>query len=261
VTDIAPVYAEGRQRITDLVRGISPDAASAKVPTCPAWTVHDVVAHLTGVCADVLAGNLAGVATDPWTAEQVDARRNRSMAELITEWSHVAPQVEAFAGSFPGRTGAQWVLDLTTHEHDIRTALGQPGARDSAGVLVGLEFLVIVGFRASLSARGLGPLEVRANGHTWIAGSTTPHAPDEQGIAAAVGAAMEAGLLAVDEPPPPSEPPVGTVEAPPFEFFRAMTGRRSTAQISRLGWSIDPSPYLGAFQFGPFTLSAADIDE
>src|SRR5687768_2365006 len=118
--DVAAVYAEGRGRITEIVTGLKPAEVAGTVPCCPDWSVHDVVAHLAGVCADVLAGNLAGVATDPWTDAQVQARRGRSTEEVIAEWSEVAPQVEAFANDFPARMGEQWVGDLTTHEHDIR---------------------------------------------------------------------------------------------------------------------------------------------
>ena len=147
---IGAVYEEGRQRIVEVVSGLDQDRARAPVPTCPDWTVADVLAHLTGVCADVLAGRLDGVATDPWTEAQVSARRGRPVDELVAEWDDVAPQVEAIAEQFPERTGEQWVTDLTTHEHDIRTAVGTPGARDAAGVAIGLDFAIAVGFDPSI---------------------------------------------------------------------------------------------------------------
>jgi uncharacterized protein (TIGR03083 family) len=254
MTDIAKVYAEGRGRITELVAGLSDDEAAAKVPTCPEWTVHDVVAHLTGVCADVLAGNLGDVATDPWTAAQVDTRRDKSMKELVDEWSELAPQVEAFAGSFPGRAGDQWVTDLTTHEHDIRGALGRPGARDSDGVAVGVDFLVALALHGSLAARGLGPIEVRADGHAWVVGSSQPVGADGD-------AGAQESFLAGEDPAPATDPPVGTLTAAPFELFRALTGRRSSAQVAQFAWSMDPGPFLAAFAYGPFALSATDISE
>jgi uncharacterized protein (TIGR03083 family) len=222
------VYADGRKRISDLVMALATGDAGRPVPACPGWSVHDVVAHLVGICADVLAGRVEGVATDPWTEAQVLTRRGRSVADVVEEWSGVAPQVEAFAGSFPGRMGEQWVADLTTHEHDIRAALGSPGARDSDGVVVGLCFLVETGFRSEVSVRGLPALEVRADERAWAVGT---------------------GDLA------------GSLVAPPFELFRALTGRRSAGQIRRFRWTVGADPYLPAFQFGPFTTSAADIEE
>ena len=56
-------------------------------------------------------------------------------------------------------------------------------------------------------------------------------------------------------------PAKASVDASAFELFRCLTGRRSRAQIAALAWSVDPEPYLDAFQFAYFTTSAVDIDE
>jgi uncharacterized protein (TIGR03083 family) len=226
---IGQMYGEGRRRISDLVSGLDGEQA---VPTCPQWSVADVVAHLTGVCADIVAGNLAGVASEPWTAAQVVARRGRDLDALLAEWSEVGPQAETVAEHFPGQSGAQWVADLTTHEHDIRTALGRPGARDSAGVDVSVDFLVAAGLHSSVSARGLPPLDVRVGERSWTVG-------------------------VIEDP----MEMLGILETTPFEVFRALTGRRSASQIRALGWSVDPEPYVPAFQFGPFITTPTDIDE
>src|SRR5207237_333106 len=123
---------------------------------------------------DVLAGNVAGVASEPWTEAQVRARRGRPMTEVVEEWSQAAPQVEALAPSFPGRMGEQWVADLVTHEHDIRTALGRPGARDSEGLAVGLGFLVEMGMQSRFSELALPALDVRAGDRSWPVGGGRP---------------------------------------------------------------------------------------
>src|SRR5947207_5181981 len=120
--DLAPkgeagrLYAQTRERITDLVH----DADDAPVPTCPEWTVKDVVAHLSGVCADILGGRLDGVATDPWTARQVDERRDWSVQKILDEWNENAPQCEEISQHFPDGADVQWMADCVTHEHDIR---------------------------------------------------------------------------------------------------------------------------------------------
>ncbi|MDQ3757703.1 MAG: hypothetical protein M3394_07630, partial [Actinomycetota bacterium] len=207
----------------------------------------DVVAHLAGVCADVLAGNIEGVATDPWTAAQVEARRGRSIKELVDEWSEVAPPVEGMAEHFPGRVATQWVLDLTTHEHDIRHALRTPGARDSDAVAMALEFMV-GGLATSVAAHGLPPLEVRADGASWVVGGEGE-------------TDMGAVLLGAEPPIGGDRVPEATVEASGFELFRALTGRRSVDQVRRFSWTGDAERYLPAFTFGPFKPSAADIDE
>ena len=102
MTDVAALYAEGRGRVTALVEGLSDEDAKAPVPTCPEWSVHDVLAHVTGVCADVLSGNIGGVASDSWTDAQAAARRDHSVQQIVAEWNEIAPQVESFANNFPG---------------------------------------------------------------------------------------------------------------------------------------------------------------
>jgi hypothetical protein len=68
--ELGTVYEGGRRRILELVADLDDRAVATPVPACPEWSVQDVVAHLTGVCADIMAGNVAGAATDPWTAAQ-----------------------------------------------------------------------------------------------------------------------------------------------------------------------------------------------
>jgi uncharacterized protein (TIGR03083 family) len=256
---VGTTYAEARLRITDLVAGLA-EEAERPVPACPAWSVRDVIAHLAGVCADILARNVAGVGTEAWTDAQVRARRGRSIGDLIEEWSQLAPQVERFADRFPGRTGPQWVLDVTTHEHDIRGAIGVPGARQSDGVDMGLDLLVSVLLHPAVSARGLPPVEVRAEGRSWTVGTGEPVVPgDEEALARSAAERAFSALMSCDSVP--AGEPTGTVEAPAFELFRALTGRRSQGQIRRFRWTVDPEPYLVAFQNGPFATSPQDIEE
>lgn len=227
---IGAVYGEGRQRIVDVVSGLTDEEANVPVPACPGWTVIDVLAHVTGVCADILAGNLDGVATDPWTEVQVAARRGRTIDDLVAEWSETAPQCEAMAEHFPERAAVQWVTDLTSHEHDIRGATMQSGGRDTAAVEVGLDFVLTAGVNGSISTHGLAPLEVHAGDRSWTVG-------------------------------PPDIVCDATLEGSAFELLRAFTGRRSITQLRRLNWSVDPEPYLPAFAYGPFTVSPIDINE
>ena len=226
--EIGAIYAEGRARLTELMASADPETVMTPVPGCPAWAVRDVIAHVTGVCTDVLAGNVDGVATEPWTARQVAERKDRSVPEILEEWAAVAPQVEAIAPRFPARTDEQWVLDLTTHEHDVRGALGAPGGRDAAGLMVGLDFAVTMGLSASIRARHLPALLVRAGDREWIAGDGDPAA---------------------------------SLHGSPFDLFRAMTGRRSAGQLRAAQWEGDADVFVPAFEFGPFTFAAADIQE
>jgi uncharacterized protein (TIGR03083 family) len=258
--DVGALYAESRGRVTELLAGVTDEEAKAPVATCPGWSVHDVLAHLSGVCADVLSGNIAGVATDPWTAAQVDARRDKTLADVLAEWNELAPQVESFANNFPGRVGEQFVTDGVTHEHDIRHALGRPGARDSGSVRVGADFIVSLGLNAALATHGLGPLEVRGDSRTWIIGGSAPEASDDDTSDEEAGTKFFAAI-SEGQRVPEAGVSVGSLTASDFELMRAVTGRRSASQIAALDWTVDPAPYIAVFEFGPFTTSAVDIEE
>jgi uncharacterized protein (TIGR03083 family) len=204
-----------------MVRGADP---ARRVPACPEWTVKDVVAHMAGVVDDVLAGRLDGVGTDPWTALQVEARANRSLEEVVAEWNEKSPAFEAMLDAI-GPPGEQAVFDVTTHEHDLRGALGAPGARDSDAVGIGLRWLAPT-FASQVAERRLAPLCIRTtSGDAW----------------ASEGAADAA------------------VEGEPFELFRALSGRRSRTQLCALTWTVAPEPFLPAFEWGPFSTPAIDV--
>jgi uncharacterized protein (TIGR03083 family) len=222
-------YAQTRARILEVLWGAGPTASATQVPSCPDWSVHDVVAHVTGLCTDILNGSVEGAATDPWTAAQVEARRGQPLADVLAEWEKVGPEVAAFLDDFPVPYGSQVVADLTIHEHDIRGALGLPGARGADTVAAATEFLVATFVHPAAEELGLPALEVQMDGHVRRLGA---------------GAA-----------------PAGTLSVEPFELFRALTGRRSAKQVRALSWTIDPEPYLPLFASGPFTMRAVDLDE
>src|SRR5262249_60108099 len=109
-------------------------------PAAPDWRVRDVVAHLSGVTADINAGNLDGVATDAWTARQVDARRDWSLDRLLEEWDTEAAKVEAVMATLPEVAMGQMTMDAATHEQDIRGGLERPGARDCDAGAIRLDW-------------------------------------------------------------------------------------------------------------------------
>jgi uncharacterized protein (TIGR03083 family) len=213
--EVAEAYAGSRARIAELAGALDGQGAATPVPACPGWSVHDVVAYVSGVVDDALAGRLEGVATDPWTAAQVEARRDRSVADILAEWEEQAPAFEGLLDAI-GDPGRQAVADVATHEHDVRGALGAPGARDSDAVRIGLAF-----FAPRM-------VEIAA----------------EQGIVLRVQAGDGLAWGPDDAPT--------AVTAGPFDLFRALSGRRSAAQLLALRWSGDAEAALGAFTYGPF---------
>src|SRR6266516_8199434 len=107
MTDYAQTYGALRSRVSDLVREADEEQLGRHTPAAPEWRVRDVVAHLSGITADINAGNLDGVATDAWTARQVDTRRDWSIEQVLDEWAMEGSKVEAVMSSFPEIAVAQ----------------------------------------------------------------------------------------------------------------------------------------------------------
>ncbi len=202
----ANAYDGVRQRVTELLAEFPAAVVDRPVPATPEWDVRGVLSHLVGVTDDVVNGRLEGVASDAWTAAQVDARRNSSVADLLAEWDDRAAAFATMLIAAPPEVGGQAVFDGATHEHDLRHALGRPGAREADAVAVGWEW--VVGARTRLA----GPA-IRL---------VTEHGDDTVG----------AGECRV------------TVRAPRFELFRATCGRRSVSEIESYAWEPDAQPLL-----------------
>jgi len=205
-TDHAAVYEGIRVRVTDLVSGLPDAALDAGAPATPGWRVRDVVAHLAGAAADVLAGNLEGVASDPWTEAQVAARRDAPIDAVLAEWADSAARLEARMPGYEAPVRAIILTDAVTHEFDVRGALGDRGARDSDAVAYAFR-----GVSGGIGARrgDGGPLRI----------------------------VHEAGEVVVGD-----GDPAATVRTTRFEVLRAALGRRSASQVAAWDWDGDPMP-------------------
>ena len=123
------LWADGQRAMSALGRTLDADDGERPVPACPNWTVRQVFAHQAGVAADILAGRLDGVTTDPWTDRQVQEREGRSLAEILDEWDADAPRLLEALGPTGDDVDPRLVVDVWTHEQDVRGAVGQPGGR------------------------------------------------------------------------------------------------------------------------------------
>lgn len=208
--DLAGLYRDSRERLAELVSSLGPTELDTPVPACPGWSVADVVAHLTAVADDALAGRLTGPPDPAQTAEQVARYRGRPIDQVVGTWTELAPRFEEAIASFN-----VWpaVLDVASHEHDIRGALGRPGGRDAEAVRAGAEQLIVW-------LQPPVPLTVRVEDAEFRVG------PDS-------GEDL-------------------VLETTRFEALRWRLGRRSRAQLAALSWSADPSPVLDHLVvFGP----------
>lgn len=208
--EIATTYLDARQRIDDLVRPLDPDALATPVAACPGWSVRDVVCHLAGTVAWAAEGRLRRIPSDDDTAAQVAELADVDLADVLDRWAAMAP---TFAEAVAEREIWPAAIDVVTHEHDLRQALGRPGARDTDTV----RRLADVLLRSWSPER---PVEVARGDRTTRVG---PDAGD-----------------------------VIRWRTDDFEVLRVRMGRRSRAQLAALDWSADPGPVLdGIVVFGP----------
>ena len=192
-------------------------------PATPAWRVRDVLAHVGGVADDLAHGNVEGVGTDEWTAAQVQKRRSWTTEAILADWEDTAEAADPLIASLPAGRSGQLLFDTWTHEQDVRGALGIPGGRES-----------------TLCAR------------TWEWATAVMNGRDQGEQRAALGlvaggATREVGV----------GPATASVHASRFDFLRAMSGRRSVAQVTGWPWDgpADPTRLLLA----PF-FHAATVD-
>jgi uncharacterized protein (TIGR03083 family) len=226
VVDIE-AYLAVRERLTETVAHTD---GKAWVPTCPDWRVRDVVAHLAGLCEDWVCHRLDGYASASWTAAQVARFSGCSLSEILDRWEAASTSFAALDNDAIMGPPARWAFgDAVTHEADVRGAIGA-GPVPHDAVLLGLKGSV-ARWRHLLAEAGAPTLLLRASdGRDWWLGV-------------------------------PDDPEVVVVEAPTYEVFRGLTGRRSQDQLRAWSWSGDASQYLDIGLPYPFRWAEADIKE
>jgi uncharacterized protein (TIGR03083 family) len=155
------------------------------MPTrCEGWAVSDVTAHLTGVMADITAGRLEGIDTQPWYDRQVAERRGHFRGELVAELGDVIGATEDLmtaideaAWNGPGVPGVKGTLGsgihalwcgAYIHNEDILSALSRPPQK-GPGLRAAIDYIADVltdreWGQATLVLTGMGELTIGAGG-------------------------------------------------------------------------------------------------
>ena len=218
--DIGVRYARGRQQITDLVRALDSNELATQVAACPGWTVADVVGHLTGLVEDALSGRITGPPDDAQTTVEVERHRRRPIADVLADWASGAPSFESVITDLE-----IWpaLIDVTTHEHDIRAALGRPDNREDPTVA-----LLAGRLMAALDLLGVGVVTVTF--------------PDGTSVSSAASKGTAYGLRATA-----------------FDVLRFRLGRRTRREMLALAWDRDPSAIVDRLCFfGPTMISLGE---
>lgn len=239
MAELGEVYDGARRQIDELVRGLDEAQAEKPVPATPGWSIKAVVSHLSGEIKDALAGRFpreffqafgqedAVAELNTWTDDHVTERADVPIEEILTEWELNAKELIPFLnGEVPLPAGSPpfaeyvFITDVATHLHDIYGALDiQRGREDVPVKIAGTSFVTMMDVR--MQQAGAPSLLLDAGTKQWTAGGGEPEA---------------------------------SVKASRFEFFRALSGRRSPDQIRAYEWSTDPDPFLTFFYpYGPRT--------
>lgn len=209
-------WQAAQRRVAVLVADLGEEAMRVTVPACPGWSARELLAHMVGLGADVLAGNEPDAHDPAWTQAQVDSRSGRTPGDLLAEWRELAPRLCAWMRDH----GTRPLNDVVIHEQDLRGAVGVPGGRRTEGLRRVRDRMAA---RVSGAIAGLPPLAM----------ASTDEGPS-QWVWSSDGAAdgRDAAVL---------------LRASGFDLARAVSGRRTADQLR--SWTVqgDLSPYLPAF--------------
>lgn len=154
--DAIAEWSAAHGRVRALAESLTAEECVRRVPACPDWSVLDLVAHVVGLGADVLAGDEPDDHHAAWTQAQVESRRGRSADDLVLEWRSVAPGLVAWMRDH----GSRPLNDVVIHEQDLRGAVARPGARDTRG-------FAIVRDRMAERFGAAAPAGIALVGDTW----------------------------------------------------------------------------------------------
>lgn len=199
-------FRASRTSISSLIQA-RPEVAERIVPACPEWTVRDLLAHVVGNTRSSYRGG-----------RSLPPIHQLGISELLDEWELTGPAAEQTLADKGGFNRDILVMDLFTHELDLRRVVEVPAPDDHPAYPTAMG-VVLGGFTASIFARGLPGLRLEADGAQWTAGWGTPKA---------------------------------TVRAHRFDLYRSIAGRRTHQQIAQLSWSAPADRWLPAFTWGPF---------
>jgi len=214
--DYADIYDESRIRMVATAQTLSAGDLATPTPTCPGWTVHDVYAHLSGLCVDVVVDEVSRPGSEQATARQVADRREWSLTDILHEWDVHAPAMGALLREH-GRGLTRLAIDMWSHEQDAHNALSLESGRTGQGLEVTVNG--VWRLKRALRDAGIPPLRILTEHRDWVLGD---------------------------------EAPGRTLRISDYELARATLGRRSRRQLRDYAWDGDPAPYLALLPFfGP----------
>jgi uncharacterized protein (TIGR03083 family) len=123
MTDWGALYKEHVADLSALAGDLTDDQLATVVPATPAWTSHDVLAHLAGVASDAVTGRMDGAPSPEWTSRHVNERARLPVADLLEE---LRSHQDAVAESVVDNPRPALVWNIAVHHADLHEALDRP---------------------------------------------------------------------------------------------------------------------------------------
>ncbi len=212
--DAIAEWTNAQRRVVELIESLAEKDFEQTVPACPDWTVTQLLAHMVGLNADVLAGDEPDDHNRTWTQAQVDRRADRGPADLVSEWRSLTQPMQ----DWMRQHGVRPLNDVVIHEQDLRGAVARPGGRDTDG-LAAVRDVMAERFATRIRRAQLPPVQLRSPEWIFSTGDGQP------------------GL---------------ELSAPTFDLARALMTRRTADQLRQWARSGAVDPYLPMFSgLGP----------
>jgi len=166
MTDWGALYREHVEAISQLAPTLTDEQLATAVPGTPAWTVHDVLAHLAGCASDAVTGRMDGAPSPEWTSRHVNERAHLPVSDLVEE---LQSHQDGLAESVADNPRPALVWDIAVHHADLHEALGLPRMPERLWLPVAEALAARVGalsdavppyelFRACFSRRSRGQM-------------------------------------------------------------------------------------------------------
>jgi uncharacterized protein (TIGR03083 family) len=127
MTDWGAHYRDHVTALSQLAPTLTEEQLDSTVPGTPAWTVHEVLAHLAGGATDAVTGRMDGAPSPEWTSRHVNERAHLPVADLMTE---LREHQDAVADSVVDNPRPALVWNIAVHHADLHEALGLPRLPD-----------------------------------------------------------------------------------------------------------------------------------
>lgn len=137
------------------------------VPSCPEWTVRDLVGHLVGICSFAIGREQGWV-------EAGRSSEGMTVAGMLEDWCRMGERAERMLAT-GGRRGSLMVMDAYTHELDLRYTLNTTLPVEHPAYTRAFDVL-LTGFSAAVAAHDLPALLISVDGQEWQAGTGDPAA-------------------------------------------------------------------------------------